>query len=173
MATSKSETSEIITELAKLYPGAFSTDSSRVRPLAIGLKELLLQHCKRSPRSIENAMRRYTGSTGYLNAMVEGAARVGLDGQSAGFVTMPQAEYAQRRLAKMAQRLAAKPNAAPTTAAAKAPPAPKEWAVVKQTCSARNLSAPQTGPRRLGLADLKRAAEARRTGGACEAANRC
>jgi sRNA-binding protein len=52
MATSKTKTAEIIAELAELYPGAFSTDSSLVRPLAIGLKEMLLQQCKLSPKSI-------------------------------------------------------------------------------------------------------------------------
>jgi ProP effector len=118
MATNKTETAEIIAELAELYPGAFSTDPSLVRPLAIGVKEMLLQQCKLSPKSIGDALRRYTGSTGYLKATVEGAARVDLDGQAAGTVTMCQAEHAQRRLAKIAERVTIKPKAT-TLAAAK------------------------------------------------------
>jgi sRNA-binding protein len=110
VATNKTETAEIIAELAELYPGAFSTDPSRVRPLAIGVKEMLLQQCKLTPKSIGDVLRRYTGSTGYLKATVEGAARVDLDGQAAGPVTMCQAEHAQRRLAKIAERVAIKPK---------------------------------------------------------------
>jgi sRNA-binding protein len=166
MTTSKTEAAEIIAELARRYPKAFSTDSSQVRPLAVGLKELLFQQCNRSTKSIENAMRRYTGSTGYLKATVEGAVRVDLDGHGAGFVTTRQAEYAQRRLAKIAQRLAAKADAVIKVAADTALAA-KNTATVKQVGSALSLSV----PRRLGLADLKRAAEARRTG-ACETSNR-
>jgi sRNA-binding protein len=195
MATSKTEAAEIIAELTKLYPNAFSADPSRVRPLAVGLKDVLLQHCTRSPKHLENAMRRYTGSAGYLNATVEGAVRVNLDGQEAGVVTVHQAEYAKRRLAKMAARLAARP-AVPATqvqtthAQATRPPRvvvaefarpprvpaanfmrPSRVAVtnvkdkvfVRPTISAPSPSAPTSGPRRLGLADLKQAAAARRT----------
>src|SRR5260370_39212144 len=101
MATSKTEAAEIIAELASLYPKAFSTDPSRVRPLAIGVKEVLFQQSKRSPKSLEKAMRRYTSQMGYLKATSEGAARVDLDGQEIGVVTEAQAEYAKGRRAKM------------------------------------------------------------------------
>jgi sRNA-binding protein len=198
MATSKTEAAEIIAELTRRYPNAFSADPTRVRPLAVGLKDVLLQQCTRSPKHLENAMRRYTGSAGYLNATIEGAVRVDLDGQDAGVVTVHQAEYAKRRLAKMAARLAAKP-AVPATQvtqvhtthaqAAKPPrvvvaefsrpsrvPAAnfmrpsrvavtnvKDKVFVRPTVSESSPSAPTNGPRRLGLADLKQAAAARRT----------
>jgi sRNA-binding protein len=200
MAISKTEAAEIIAELTRLYPKAFSTDPSRVRPLAIGLKDVLLQQCKRSPKHLENAMRRYTGSAGYLNATVEGAVRVDLDGQDAGVVTVHQAEYAKRRLAKMAERLAAKPAAPVTNAEAAMPPRVavaavarpprvpagdivrtsrvavvnvKDKVFVRPTVSPPSLPAPATnGPRRLGLADLKQAAAARRTIAACDTPTR-
>jgi sRNA-binding protein len=191
MATSKTEAAEIIAELTRLYPKAFSTDPSQVRPLAVGLKDVLLQQCTRSPKHLENAMRRYTGSAGYLKATVEGAVRVDLDGQEAGVVTVYQAEYAKRRLAKMAERFAAKP-AVPAINEEAAKPARvavvdvvrphraplsnivrpprvavvnvKDKVFVRPTLPTPSLSAPTTnGPRRLGLADLKRAAAARRT----------
>jgi len=199
MATSKTEAAEIITELTKLYPKAFSTDPSQVRPLAVGLKDVLLQQCTRPPKHLENAMRRYTGSAGYLKATVEGAVRIDLDGQDAGVVTVYQAEYAKRRLAKVAERFAAKP-AVPATNEEAAKPArvavvdvvrphrvptgnivrPSRVAVVnvkdkvfvRPAVTAPSLSAPTTnGPRRLGLADLKQAAAARRTVSACDSSN--
>jgi len=200
MATSKTEAAEIIAELTRLYPKAFSTDPSQVRPLAVGLKDVLLQQCTRSPKHLENAMRRYTGSAGYLKATVEGAVRVDLDGQEAGVVTVYQAEYAKRRLAKMAERFAAKP-AVPVTNGEVAKPPPVEVAdiarpyrvpagtiarpsrvavvnvkdkvFVRPAVATPSLSATTTnGPRRLGLADLKRAAAARRTVPACDSSNR-
>jgi sRNA-binding protein len=193
MATSKTEAAEIIAELASLYPKAFSTDPSRVRPLAIGVKEVLFQQSKRSPKSLEKAMRRYTGQVSYLKATIEGAGRVDLDGQETGIVTTGQAVYAQGRLAKMVERLETKP-AAPIAAATarptvgvrvpmavRTPIAARTPVVVrydvndrsalKHTMTAPTQSVPQTGPRRLGLADLKRAAAARRSVGAPEAAN--
>jgi sRNA-binding protein len=198
MATSKTEAAEIIAELTKLYPNAFSADPSRVRPLAIGLKDVLLQQCKRSPKHLENAMRRYTGSAGYLNATVEGAVRVDLDGQEAGVVTVHQAEYAKRRLAKMAERLAARPAVPSTNMQPAKPPRVvvaefarpsrvpvanimrpnrvtvtnvKDKVFVRPTISAPSPSAPASGPRRLGLADLKQAAAARRTVATCDSAS--
>jgi sRNA-binding protein len=167
MATSKSETAEIIAELSKLYPGAFTIDPSRVRPLAIGVKEVLLQRCKLSPKGVGDALRHYTGSRSYLKATVEGAVRIDLDGHPVGIVTMRQAENAQRRLANVAERLPAKPNPATTKAVAKPQLVTKGGtsnnSAMKGTTAAPILSAPQTEPRRLGLADLKRAAAARRT----------
>src|SRR5260370_12110404 len=86
--TNKTETAEIIAELAELYPGAFSTDPSLVRPLANGVREMLLLQCKLSPKTIGDALRRYTGTTGNLKATVEAAARADRDGQPAGTGTM-------------------------------------------------------------------------------------
>jgi sRNA-binding protein len=205
MATSKTEAAEIIAELTKLYPKAFSTDPAQVRPLAIGLKDVLLQQCTRPPKHLENAMRRYTGSAGYLKATVEGAVRVDLHGQDAGTVTVYQAEYAKRRLAKMAERFVAKPAVPATNGEVAKPPRvamvdvarpyrmptgnivrPSRVAVVNvkdkvfvrpaltaPSLPTPSLSAPTTnGPRRLGLADLKQAAAARRTVTARDSANR-
>jgi sRNA-binding protein len=205
MATSKTEATEIIAELASQYPKAFSTDPARVRPLAIGVKEVLFQQSQRSPKSLEKAMRRYTAQMSYLKATIEGAARVDLDGQEAGTVTTGQAVYAQGRLAKMVERLETKPVAPIAVAAARPAMAARTPAVVrtpvvvrtpaavrtpvaartpvvvrydindrsalKHTVTAPTQSVAQTGPRRLGLADLKRAAAARRSVDAPEAAN--
>jgi ProP effector len=183
MVTSKIQSAETIAELAKLCPAAFSTDSSLLRPLAVGVKELLLQHCNLSPESIDDALKHYTGSTGYLKVLVEGAERVGLDGKSAGTVTARQAEYAQRRLTRTAERTAAKADASAATSKAdasaakpkaKAPAAAAKpgrvtkdgvgdkMSATRKSTATRTVESSQSGPPRLSLSDLKQAAAERR-----------
>jgi ProP effector len=178
MTTNQSDIAEIIAQLANLYPVAFSTDPSRVQPLAIGVKEALLRECNLSPQDIDNALRCYTRSVGYLKTIIEGAARIDLNGQAAGVVTTGQAEYAQRLLSKGAAKLEAKSEAANAKANPKRalvrpllrPLAANETVTdrvaITGTIVALRPSPPPTGPRRLGLADLKRAAAARRTANA-------
>jgi sRNA-binding protein len=101
----------------------------------------------------------------YLKASTEGAIRVDLAVTPAGSVTVKEAEFAQRRL--IAKRAAAgKPTSeafrnAPS--ASRTAQAPKENGRFNFAGTA--VTAPQLGPRRLGLADLKRAAVARKASG--------
>jgi sRNA-binding protein len=67
MAAIHGTAAEIIGGLAQLFPQAFSTDPSKIRPLIVGLKKEPLQLCKRSPESLDDALRYYTGSVSYLN----------------------------------------------------------------------------------------------------------
>jgi sRNA-binding protein len=187
MVTTKIQSAETIAELAKLCPAAFSTDPSLVRPLAVGVKEMLLERYSLSPEAIDGALKYYTGSTHYLNVVVEGAARVDLDGQSVGTVTMRQAEHAQRRLVKMAERTAAKPkpDASASTVKPKSDAAPvksrsdvavavrrpgratndpvgERTAATRKSAATRTGESSQSGPPRLSLSDLKQAAAQRR-----------
>ena len=91
----------IIAELARLYPRAFFTDPSRMRPLTIGVKEMLLCEWKDAPDALGVALRYYTGGTSYLKVMIAGASRVDLQGRKAGLVTARHAKMARRRLAEM------------------------------------------------------------------------
>jgi ProP effector len=166
MATDKTDTTDIIAQFARLFPKAFSTEPSQARPLAIGVKELLVEQCKLSPKSVSKALHRYTRSTAYLRATVEGAVRVNLDGEPAGVVTQGQAEHALRHLADVAKRPPPKPENAPTTKAAPNPPVPHrvpDATPAPRAPAAPGPAAPQNGPRRLGLADLRQAAAERRS----------
>jgi sRNA-binding protein len=149
MATSKTKSAEIIAQLVKLYPLAFSSDPSGVRPLAIGVKEILLQRCELPPKIIADVLRRYTDSIGYLMATVEAAARIDLEGRAVGVVTRRQAEHALLRLAEIAERSTIEP-------------APATISITQAALKRMTVTAPQPGRRRLGLADLKRAAAVRR-----------
>ena len=171
MATGTTEIASIIAKLAELYPKAFSTSPSRVRPLAIGVKEALSRELETvTPRSLSDALRRYTGSVEYLKATTEGAARVDLEGRPTGTVTAQQAAYAQRRLADLAARRTARietPQVSTVSTGVDLDKAPaqrtvRSFAAAAPQTPAAKPSALRGAPQRLGLADLKRAAAARR-----------
>jgi sRNA-binding protein len=152
----------IIAELARLYPRAFFTDPSRMRPLTIGVKEMLLCEWKDAPDALGVALRYYTGGTSYLKVMIAGASRVDLQGRKAGLVTARHAKMARRRLAENDQapsRGAAVSDVARPLAAINNPAFPAGASAMP------GLSAAPAGSHRLGLADLKRAAAARRAAG--------
>jgi ProP effector len=136
-----------------------------MRPLKLGILRDIFAHSVISHRRIAAALRSYCNSVQYLRASAVGAIRVDLAGAPAGSVTAKEAEFAHRRL--IAKRAAAgKPtseafsNAASTSRGAQVA---KEHGRFNFGVAA--LTAPQLGPRRLGLADLKRAAVARKASG--------
>jgi sRNA-binding protein len=97
-------------------------------------------------------LRSYCGSSGYLSALREGAARIGLDGKPSGVVTAEEEKIA---VAQLAQNIARAKNrrlaAAPQTA--------KPALEVTVSAPAPAISG---GPRRLSLSDLREAARRRR-----------
>src|SRR5215475_11808429 len=158
---SSAEASKIIEHLAKSFPKTFSTDPSRVQPLAVGIKKMLFKRSRQSPQRVALALRHYTGSVGYLRTIIEGAIRVDLEGAAAGTVTMHQVEHAQRCLAKLAENRSRRFETPKTGAFSRAP------STIRHNISTRSSGAQvvaqrQTSLRPLGLADLKRAAMARR-----------
>src|SRR5690606_7473782 len=98
---------EGIAALMAAYPAVF--DQTSPRPLAIGIHKELLAASRegRLPAptgAIRLAIDRWTGARQYLAGLVEGAARVDLQGESAGEVTAEQALTAKQTLEKREQR---------------------------------------------------------------------
>jgi len=72
------------------------------RPLAFRIGEYVaLALPEIGQTRIANALLDYTEGKTYLSACVEGAARIGIDGQEAGVVTAAQAASAASRVAAM------------------------------------------------------------------------
>jgi ProP effector len=140
-----------IARLAKRFPACFHVYEARRRPLAIGIRQHL-RHALASeilPAELSLALRRYTGSVGYLRNMRRGAPRIDIDGQTAGVVTADEAQHAKDQLAIMKQKRAER-ILAPASAPAPAP---------------ASASAPAPQPKRSSLADLREAGRRRREGG--------
>jgi ProP effector len=134
-----------ITALAERWPKAFHTYQVRRVPLKIGIDVDIIATCAITLFELRAAMRSYTGNIGYLLASKEGVARVDLDGNPAGVVTAKEARWAAMRLEGLRQHRAAR----------KAAQAGRPSVVVEA------VAAP-VGPKRISLADLKRAAQERK-----------
>jgi len=136
MMSNKSDPRIMIELLATRFPRTFFVDGSRRQPLKIGIfADLAAAELTVSSTQLRTALRVYTNSPGYLSAMCEGEARIGLDGQPAGRVSEEESKHARRKLAVLEARWGA-PEALPEDA-------------VSEPAS------PTVG--RLGLQDLKRA----------------
>jgi ProP effector len=125
--------------LAERFPNSFALHQNRRRPLKVGIHKDIVAALDGAvmPAELCAALRCYVRSAGYLRSMVAGADRIDLDGRPCGTVTEDEAEYASMTLARR------KANAAATAPKAADTPQP----------------AP---PKRLGLADLKAAAQRRK-----------
>ena len=121
------------------------------RPLKIGIHgELLALGFDR--KLVVVALRSYCGSSGYLSALRDGAARIGLDGQPTGVVTAEEEKIAA---AQLTGKLARAKNRRLAAAAEGAKPA------LEVTVRAPALAS-SGGPRRLSLSDLRDAGRRRR-----------
>jgi len=145
-----------IAALAVAFPRAFSTEPEQMKPLSIGIKQRIYGRCTLSNREIGDALRRYTRRVAYLHAIVEGAVRVDLDGTASGIVTAKEATHAAEEIKGILAIAAGnpkdkiKPNA----------PAMRNIRALPEMADSSN-----PGPRRLGIADLRRAGAARRSAG--------
>ena len=87
--------------LFERFPLAFMPTGEPKKPLKIGIFDDLLAACPDiEPARIKIAMEDYCHGPRYLIEQVEGAVRVGLDGQATGAVTTHQQEGADSRLAR-------------------------------------------------------------------------
>jgi sRNA-binding protein len=137
---------DTIEALADMFPACFSVFQGRRRPLKIGIHNDLIAALAGaiSEKEARLALAVYTGNPAYLRACCNvGAARVDLVGNKVGSVDLAAATHAKQRLDQQRDKRKRREEAmAQAKAAAEA--------------KARNAG-------RIGLADLRRAAQARRT----------
>ena len=132
----------LITLLEDLFPRAFFVYERRRLPLRVGIFRDLLDtglFTGHEP-DLRSALRRYTASLGYQRNLRTGAVRVDLNGEPAGTVTADQAQWAEKKVAAIYKRRAEALQRAAQKPAPIGPPKPKK----------------------LSLADLRAAAQARK-----------
>jgi ProP effector len=151
---------EGIAQLAELYPSCFR---QLRQPLKIGIhNDIVARHPQLRPSLIASALKTYTRSLGYLETLKAGSARIDLEGNPVGTVTAADEEDAKRKIAKAVKRAAAK--------AAEERKAGQPAGKLVEKCTgqqspileAKSQQPAPAEPPRLGLADLKAAAQARR-----------
>jgi sRNA-binding protein len=160
--TIKSDTN--IATLAALFPAAFSAEPSHAhRPLKVGIGNDLVARGVLGARDVNAALKRYVDRLMYQKCLAVGCARVDLEGNVVGEVSSEQRRRAERLVARIEAREsagAAKAEADSKEAVRKAAARPSNDKVVSM--SPPPETPPPTGSGRLGLADLKRAAQERR-----------
>jgi sRNA-binding protein len=162
--TIKSDTN--IATLAALFPAAFSAEPSHAhRPLKVGIGNDLVARGVLGARDVNAALKRYVDRLMYQKCLAVGCARVDLEGNVVGEVSSEQRRRAERLVARIearesAEAGAAKAEADSKQAVRKAAARPSNGKVVSM--SPPPETTPPTGSGRLGLADLKRAAQQRR-----------
>ena len=126
--------------LAETWPACFCVYERRRRPLQLGIRQDVLAGLggAMTEQELRRALRYYTGNAWYLRASIAGTMRVDLNGSPACAVSAEEAAVAVGRLAARQRRRQAPP--APT-------PAPPN---------------PLPVPKRIGLADLRQAAQLRK-----------
>jgi len=110
MPNRKAKIERTIAELVAAFPFAFSTEPERIRPLGIGIKQRIYERCTLSHRDIGAALRCYTGRVAYLYAIVEGTARIDLDGTPNGTVAAKEATHAAEQIKQIFANAAGKPR---------------------------------------------------------------
>jgi sRNA-binding protein len=157
-----------IAALAALFPVAFSAKPWQThRPLKVGIgKDLVARGVLGAPE-INAALKQYVDRLMYQKCLAAGGARVDLEGNVAGEVSREQRCRAERLVGRIKARLLADAAAADTQAASKA--AVRQVAAPPSMCHDKVVvmpplgeKTPPTGSGRLGLAELKRAAQERR-----------
>jgi sRNA-binding protein len=142
----------IIEALAELFPQAFVAERWLPhRPLKIGIHLDLIARGILKAEETRPVLGRYVGRLQYQRALAAGGARYDLNGNEVGEVSPENIEQARQAVARLeakaiARSEEARANFKASQAKRRSAEAPKE----------------QSQPRRLGLADLKRAAVARR-----------
>ena len=152
---------ETIGKLAAAHPLAFFMKGHKRRPLGLDIvNDLVATGAMGTVDMLENAVRLYTRSLGYLKSLKEGAARVNLAGEPTGsLVTADEAAEAAAAViackARMERRRQERQAAEPQLPAPVQTVAPPIQMVVQPTVAPAQ-------PQRIGLADLKTSALARR-----------
>lgn len=147
------------------FPSAFAAVPEQTRPLKVGIRADLLQALPDLPEeAIGKALACHCRLKRYLRAVVDGGARVGLDGQPAGEVSAEQVAAAQEKLRvlreqkeerekahaeRVAQNLAREEErhrAAVARKAAKAKKAGTKKKAKKKTAEVKKPAAPAPAP---------------------------
>lgn len=138
---SASDPLQTISLLADVWPQVFAIYERRRVPLKVGIfADLLAAGFDGLEDDLEIALRRYNNSLGYQQKLKTGAVRIDLNGEPAGTVTADQAQWAEKRVAWFYKRRA---EALQKVAQKPAPIEPPK-------------------PRKVSLADLRAAAQARK-----------
>jgi sRNA-binding protein len=164
--STKSDTN--IAALAALFPAAFAAEPWQAhRPLKVGIGKDLVARGVFGAREVNAVLKRYVERLTYQKCLAPGGARVDLDGHVAGEVSSEQRSRAERMVGRnearqLAVGAAAKAEAVSKEAAGQAlrPLWLLDGRVIVMPPPAETK--PSTGSGRLGLADLKRAAQERR-----------
>jgi ProP effector len=137
---------ELIGVLAEGFPACFAVNPSYRKPLKLGIHHDILAQLGDtiSLRALSDALRIYVGNLGYLAALTAGADRLDLDGMPAGTVTVEHADIAKAQYERRRDKHKVKQ---------------KQPVVAKP---AKPLKPAAAASRRLSLADLRTAAQARR-----------
>ena len=145
---------DLIQKLVVAWPKAFFINQDARRPLKIGVHRDMAGHAHGfSDAELRRAVSQYCRSPGYLAACVEGAVRIGLDGEVAGEVSV-EAVAAAVKAVRLSQEMRreqreTKMEEKAGVAAAAASEQQMEKALTK------------AAPERLSLADLRVAARRR------------
>jgi len=100
---------EGVNQLAALYPLCFFLAAELRRPLKIGIREdIIAQRPELQPSVIVNALQNYTRCVPYWSTLKVGAARIDLDGNVAGEVTLEDEQAAKVKIAKAERRAKAR-----------------------------------------------------------------
>jgi ProP effector len=140
-STTRPNPASTIEVLAELFPVFVADWRQPHLPLKLGIHQNLIDRGVLPPDQCRTVFRVYAGRRQYQKAVAAGGLRYDLDGNPAGEVTAEHQEFAKEKLVKIKARMKARGKAK-----ASAPP---------------KLDPVQV-PRRLGLADLKAAAKARK-----------
>jgi ProP effector len=100
---------EGVDQLATLYPLCFFREHELRRPLKIGIREdIIAQHAELQPSVIVSALQNYARCVPYWSKLKAGAARIDLDGNVAGQVTLEDEQAANVKIAKAERRAKAR-----------------------------------------------------------------
>jgi sRNA-binding protein len=165
MAT-KSE--DNIAALAAMFPAAFSAETwQEHRALKVGIGNDLVARGVLGKREVNAALKRYVDRLMYQKCLAAGGARVDLEGNVSGEVSNEHRSRAERLVARIAARQLA--ETAVAKAAAESEKAARDTAISSSAFNGKAVfmplpaqTTPPSGSGRLGLADLKRAAQERR-----------
>src|SRR5258705_1764523 len=102
MTTTKQDIDATLARLAEAFPQTFVLEKYRPHwPLKVGIAADIPTRCPAIERRVlAAALSAYARRAMYLRSLVAGAARLDLDGNPAGEVTVRDAEYAAAKLAK-------------------------------------------------------------------------
>ena len=159
MSSNVTKVKATIAELVAAFPAAFTLQPALVRPIKLGIRNDLYAQSAISRRRITAAL-----------ASTEGAVRIDLAGEPAGTVTATEARHAMDGLAAHDEavvkdtKVASSPRGSQTPqGAGTGRSSPPEAASKGSNTSNRTPATDNPVQKRLSLADLKRAAAARKT----------